>query len=706
EANNQTISINSVMGTGGASTVANSVTLTDNTTTAAANQATTMKVTGAGNVTVTYADIGTATDKLATIDASGSSGAVNVSAVQGATTGLTITGGSGALTAKGSGAVTGESAASYLNAVDTIKTGSGGGTITVGYAGAGAGTGSTTVNLSASAATASTITTSSDATYGGRAAIQGYVSSANTASADTLGINGTTAQTLLTTVATAQVVPTGTGVGSDTYTVSDGVITLSGSDTAAVQLADAKAIVATAGFNHIAAFSDGTNSYVISSGAAGTSTSTNGDHVYTLSGVTNITEVGGATAATGNVLLSGSTVVTGVTATAITTGATAVSQSDTGNFVQAISGSGTAGVTLSGLGASATIDDSATGNYALTVSQAGVSGSDSLTINSSGAHTYTTLTDTTDAALTLNATAATIVTSLVDSGNTLATLNISGTAAATVSGITDTALVTINVSDTAAVNLGTSSAALSQTGLHVDFGSSAASLAIHSGTAIYLSGAGDTVDATNATTSSAAASSNVLISATGSGSTVLGGADTGGTGLDIITGANSTVTMLQGVAAGVGVAAVTGDAGANLITVGNNSTVTLGTNSSGAASDGGSTINVAGDTTGMVTINNVNHSSTLLTLFSAGTTETLHLVNVASATTLAAAENMAVTVASNAGTSGNNYDAVFNWTDGNTYIIGHSGAAETTLSSSDVVVKLVGLISPTTGGITSHVIHL
>ena len=51
---------------------------------------------------------------------------------------------------------------------------------------------------------------------------------------------------------------------------------------------------------------------------------------------------------------------------------------------------------------------------------------------------------------------------------------------------------------------------------------------------------------------------------------------------------------------------------------------------------------------------------------------------------------MAVTVATNGGTSGNNYYAEFNYA-GNTYIVGHSGAAETAVGVNDVIVELTGL---------------
>ena len=688
EANNQTIAINSVLGNAAATTVANTVIITDSTATAAANQATTLNLSGAGNVTVIYSDIGTSTNALTTINASSATGVVNVSAVQGATSGLTITGGSGALTASGSGTVTGETATSYRTAIDVITTGSGGGTITVGYAGSGGATGSTRINLAASAAKKSTITDSSDAVNGGRATIAGYISSASSTTADVLGINGAANQTALATIATPQ------NIAQGTYTVSNGVITFAGvTDTGAALLADAQAMVNAPAANTVAAYTDGTNTYVVSSGSGQTAAR---DTVYTLSGVTNITEVGGSTAATGNVLLSGTTTVSAATAAVNNA---AVTQNDAGYSVQAISGAGTSAQTFTNLAASAVINDtSSSAGYALTVSQAGVAGSNSLTITSAATgHTYSALNVTTDAVLTLNGNQAVTVTSLVDSGNTLATLNLTGSGALTIGAITDTALTKIVDTDSAAVIIGASATPITQAALNVTLGSTTG-FAPATGTAIYTSGAGDTIDAHF--TASGVVATGIVLSATGAGSTVLGGAAAvGADGETIVVGATGTVTMLQGVAAAVGVSAVTGDTGLNLITVGANSVVTLGTTSAGVASDGGSTITVTGDKAGtalsnFVTINNVNHGATNLVMFAAGGDQNGTLVNVASASTFAAAENLAVNVATTGGTAGNNYYAAFHWTDGNTYVIGHTGAAETALSATDVVVKLVGIDSP------------
>ena len=158
--------------------------------------------------------------------------------------------------------------------------------------------------------------------------------------------------------------------------------------------------------------------------------------------------------------------------------------------------------------------------------------------------------------------------------------------------------------------------------------------------------------------------------------------------------------MKQGVAPGVGVATAAGDTTANLITVGANSTVNLGTNAAGLSTDGGSTVTVATDTAGTaltnhVTINHDAAGSSKAIFFTTGAENPGTAVNVATATTLAQAMNLAVTVATNGGVAANNYYAAFNGTDGNTYVIGHAGAAETALSANDIVIELTGLVTPT-----------
>ena len=692
--NNQAISINSVLAKGKASSVANFINITDSTATAQGNNATSLTITGAGNLTATYSQIGTATNALATINASAATGAVDVTNVQGATTGLTITGGSGTLTASGSGAATGLTAASYYAAVDTITTGSGGGTLTVGYAGAGGAAGTTTINLAASTAKTDTIKAVTDLTVGARATINNFVAtSASTADKFTFQATKTVVATNATAAASAN---------TDTYTVSNGVVTFTGNDTLAQKITNAQSIVNNSGTNKVVAFGFGSNTYVVTSGGTA---DTAHSSVYTLNGVSGVTQVGGSLAALGNIWAIN---VTGASATLIATSSTtAYTQSDAGYAVQDISGSGTGLVTVTNLAPSALINDTTSATHAMTVSQAGTAGSNALQITSAtNGHTYSTLTVTGASALTLDGTQAVTVTSLVDSGNTLATLNIGGSGAVTVSAITDTALSAIKVSGATpgAVTIGAPGTPISQT-LTETFGTSTATSSVATGSSSYLSGANSKIDLTYATSSDVAA--NIVFSATGTGSTVLGGASAAGGGVNkgytIITGDNGTVTFATGTAAAVGVDAVAGDAGLHAITVGKNSTVTLGTTAASVASDLGSTITVKGDTAGttssgaygVTTINNANDNTTKVVMFAAGSDGGSTMVNVASASSLAQALDLAVAVGTNGGTAGNNYYAEFHWTDGNTYLVGHSGAAAAALSANDVVVKMTGLLDGT-----------
>ena len=744
EANNQTISINSVKALNNGT---NTLTIQDGTLTAAANQATKITVTGAGKLALTYGMDGTALSALATIDASGSTGTVNVGptvtvdaggvarttgGVVGVTTGLTITGGTAALTAAGSGTFAGATVASYYGAVDTITTGSGGGTITTGYAGAtvNTGSGSQIINLGASTAVADLIKIGA---AGQHATANGFTI-LGTSKTDKIDLNNLTTSTtavagvnttvttpvtqLLSNVTTSTAVPAGPAgitVGSNTYKVSNGIITFTGADSGITLLYDALAIVdATGSTSQLAAYSDGTNTYVVQSSTADTSAT---NAVITLNGVTGVTGFG-MTPAAGIIVLNGASTVNGTalvgtpgTTTAANgyaakdTTTTALTQDDTGYFEQYYSGATTGAKVFNNLAASAIIDSASTGSaagYTLTTTQLGTAGSESLTVNLSGAQTIAAASFTGDNAVTIKTTANSVITSLIDPGNTMATLTLSGGATAALSGtlsipsITDTALTSISISNLKAVSLGTLAAPIAKDGLTVSI--SATTTPAH---AIYLSGVGATIDASGVTTGSTTA----IFSATGANSIIKGGI--GATGEQFIAGTGATVTMLQGVAATASstFTAVTGDNKANLITVGAGSTVNLGTSSTGLASDGGSTVKVMGDVTGalssgtvsMVTVNNVVNASTKLHFFAAtGTTELLGgdangFVNVASATSLADALDIAAANESAAAVAGSHSYDWFQYA-GNDYVVAHTGVAGSALSATDIVVVITGLI--------------
>ena len=688
--------------------VTNTLTILDTTTTVQANGATAITVAGNGATNLNYnINVATGTNTLATLDGSASSGSLNVTGVEFRAAGEAITGGSGALTAFGSGVLLNNAGLGFYNSVDTVTTGSGGGTVTLGYGGANAGTGSMTVNLGNSAAKTDTIVVASAATIGVRATVNAFttgasngdvlrfVTNAQTNTSGQFSFGTAQGQTLLTTSAVAA--STAGFGGADTYTIQNGMILFAGGDSYTVKLASARAIVNAAGTNSVGAFTFNGNTIVVGSG--GSNAVGADDVVVTLAGV-SATEIGSATGSLNSIAFDAATVTastyTGVTK-ATTVGASAATVDNTGYMVATIdNGTATGAVTLSNLAQAAIVTDAHTGNYNLTVGQVGASGTNTLTINSTGIHTYPVLTVVGDSALTIVPTAATVVTSLVDTGNTLATLTLGGSSTLSIAGITDTALNTISISDSAAVSLGTSGAPISQAGVTVKF----ATTTVAPAHAIYMSGAGDTIDATVFTSTLGA---TPTFSATGAGSTVLGGV-----GIEnIIVGANGTVTMLNTTAAAVGVDAVTGNAQANVIKVGTGSTVTLAIDTAtGAALGGSSVINVTGDIAGatssgaysFVTVKNITDNATRLQFDTAATTAvTAGEVNVASASSLSQALDLAAYAVNQAGSVASTHYVDYFRFGGDTFVVDHlgTGTAASALTSNDIVVKIVGLANLT-----------
>jgi len=795
ESNNQFITINSVKDVMGGSTDSNKVTIIDGTLLANANNAQSITVTGNGSTTVIYQmNAGGSTqpaNAMALIDGSASTGSLNTVGVIGATSGITIKGGTGSLTAYGSG-VAETSPTAYDAARDVITTGAGGGTITIGYGGAGSGTGSETINLGATTAKSVTLITPLNGTIGARATVNGFnISSSSTTndkitfqkdvvySADTVQVpaqidaNGATVAALVaanivasTGVATdpypvnllSPVTTASATANADTYTVSNGIITFTGADTVAQQIADAQAIVNAAASTNsdyeVAAFTASGDTYVVESGAT-----TAKNVILTLKGVTGVTQLGGSTAAVGNITSNdvGYSLTAPAGRLAAATGvdiAGAVTADDTGYSVQAISLASSGLHTFNNLAPSSTLNITSTGTFSLATTQLGTAGSDSLTLNlnaTAGGTTLTTATVIGDATLTINSieAAATpaVISNLVDSGATLTGVTISNTLAAnyenhsssasvnyydgavTISAITDAALKTISITDTANVIIGASSTPLTQAGLTVSFSTGSSTYNTTGVDAVYLSGAGATIDASSTSTFVTATGTTtvqttdgshggLILSATGDKSVIKGG-----TGVDtIIAGTNATVTMAQG--------SVTGGAGnhkANFITVGAGSTVTLGTAAPitvtgtttvpGVAYDGGSDIiltspsggasAVAGATSSgaytMVTINNWVHGSTKVDFFGTGTEVTGTYVNASSATSLSSALDLAASQLSSSAASGYNTYDYFQY-GGNTYVLGHTGAAETAMSANDIIVKLTGLDDPALTASSHHIL--
>ena len=698
EANQTTINVTGVQAAGN---VANTLNILDTTTTAQANGATSITVaSGSGRLNLNYnVNTATGTNTLASLSATGSTGALDVTGVVFRTSGtVAITGGSGALTAFGSGVLANATGTGYLNAVETITTGSGGGTITLGYAGAAGGTGSTTLALGNSTGVSDTVAIAPYATNGVRATVSGFTTGVT--NSDVLRITTATqtntsgqfsfgtalGQVALTTQAVAQ--STVAYGGSDTYTVSNGMIIFTGGDTYAQKLISAKGIVNAAGANALSAFVYSGNTYVVGSGAS--TTVGNDDVVVTLSNL-SATQIGGLTGADNAIIFDYDTcnASTGTGASKFITNVAAAATDATGYWNVDISGAGTATQTISNLAQSAFITDKSTGNYSLTTGQVGTAGHNSLVVTLMNAHTIPVLTAVGDAALTIFSNAASVVTSLVDSGNTLSTLTLNQGSALRLDGITDTALATIHILNTSTTALGLLAAPISQAGLRVNIGSATVDPGVAT---VYVSGANDVVSVLNT-----ADASTHTISATGAGSIV-----NVGQGVQTVTvGDNGTVNFQNTVAASAGVNGTTGNSAPNIVTVGANSTVSLGyTVATGASLGGASQIIVTGDTAGtshsnFTTISHITDGGTLLQFSAAstGADVTAGQVNVASANTLDAALDLAAYKANLSGsTSGTHYVDFFRFA-GDTYVVDHigTGTAATALVAADIVVKVVGL---------------
>lgn len=615
-------------------------------------------------------------------------------------------------------------------------------------------TGSETINLTASAAVSDTLTALDGATStfnGTKGGVTGFGVTPSIATADQFffGLNNTTAEakTVLAnngtstavsaTDAVGQLVPILLGKGASlanlTWTSSNGVITFGATGgnnvsqfTSAQLIAAAEVIVdeqAGAGANTVAAFVNGGNTYVVSAGASGTVTKgLNDNSVVELIGVTGITGFG-TTAGQG-------TIVDGTTGnlnliSAGNTGSVKGSTNNDAGFAADSLTAGKSGVTntYSNLAPSAVLTVNGGGNDLgnLVTTQTGAAGANTLTVSLLNGDTLDSASFAGDNTLILASVGSTI-TSLVDPGNTLAAIAIAA-GGVTIGSITDSALVSITgaAADAGNIILGSVSA-LSQAGL-----------------SITLSGGGnDQVTASGAADHITTGAGGSTITASGTGDVI-----TVGNGGNTITAAGANDTITLGTGHNVVVAIGTGDvitvnstsATANDLTVGSNAIVTTAAGESDL-------IRVTGDVAGTVasfgftTIKGA-HAGTQIFLnelggnalgtnlvgneywlgneatngtFAAGSAASTSEVNVAGAASVTAAVNIAAaqaaaknvtgaapgTIAANVG--------VLDWFQfgGNTYIVEATNttgapAPHTALGSGDVVIELVGLITPTTG---------
>ena len=381
----------------------------------------------------------------------------------------------------------------------------------------------------------------------------------------------------------------------------------------------------------------------------------------------------------------------------------------------------------------------------MVVTQLGTAATDSLTVSFLGHTTTIDSLTVNDAVLALNPVAVGAISSLIDGGatNTLTTIKVlAGGSAAEVGGITDTALTTIDTTAaTALVTLGDVTA-LSQAGLTITAGQAATQIGAWTLAGVGskgLSGTGDKVTIGTSVLNNIN-SNEVLASGSGAQITI------DGNGANVITanGVGDTITVgdsVNGVGANIIVATGANDKIVFLGTQTGNATTKVGSNAIVTFGNGGGTndVTVTGDVTGgtsadfaFVTLNNVATSvGEKLTFDNSGGTEKLaggggslggSLVNVASATTLAGALDLAASEAAKsqvANPADPNYQkigpqtGVLDWFQfaGNTYIaeaVNTSGqaAGHTALGANDAVVKISGLVNLTDSTFSGHTLSI
>ena len=697
----------------------------------------TITITGGSGLTVGSQHVSSEVG-VSTIDASGSSGVVDVSAVVLKTTGATITGGSGLLTASGGVTSTG---------ADTITAGVGGVAATVGKGGAATSSigytsawtaGSETINLAASAVRDTVIvgnaTTLSHDTISYYAKVNGFAVANSGLTGDTLsfksGTSGTTAQAkaVLGTSAT----PSTAGSGVESYTIANGIITFTpigaNSPTLVNQLEDARAIVSAANSNidAVGAFVSGGDTYVIEAGHTYNSVASKADavNVVILKGVA-LTTLGNV-ASSGSAVVSSGVTYTASSATSITantaidgTGYNAVSLGITGGSSSNLNSNGTIVTqTVSGLASSGQVVVAAgTGDYHvgdIVVNQTGAAGQNNVELSfaASNAGVVDHFTVSGDWAVKVNngdSSHTAFVSSLIDSSaaQTLSTVYVNGGYAVELDQLTGTGLTTIDASAlTGALTLGkavgASNGPLGNSGIAVK-ASAGATVAYLSGASdsvtlnslatanvgggsFYLTGANDTVTAATAGTLQAA----LAIYASGSGDSIDVSKVTADTGKGLtIQGATSATAVGSNaiVKLGVGISALpqTVYAGVNTTVYGGSNYQTVDVTKPSAA---------WGTTSNITTIQlGTDTSGTPLTAYAS--TDKIQFDTASTITQLDVAQASSLTSALGIAASGSTASTVrLAWFvyGGDTYVYEHSATnAGTTLNSADIVVKIVGI---------------
>jgi hypothetical protein len=714
----------------------------------------------------------------ATVTNTGDTDLFNVTWANG---GATITGGAGLLTVDLSdsstlGNPTGTFAA-FIDNADLLTSGTGGVFATLGaYDGLSA-TGSDKVILTASSAVRDTLVALTDPALNGTSGTNALVTGfANGITGDVLAFsnialssdqaleNGIT-PIVIDNVLSADAI-TGASATGATYTVSNGIISIKSAGTSTIDdnIADAIAIVVantaalSGDYSNIGAIQLSGSTYVIND--VGGSSTTNAPSVIQLSGVTGVTgftasyDSQGANTVQALQLGAGNSIAIatdypGVTFSNVTkfnggNVTTSTTYNDTGYAVDTFAGTNS-GVTTtySNLGNAASllvsdVNDVASGsnggdvvvtqlgtNSQLAIVSGAVSGS---SFNPADATIHKL---TYGGNLVIDSTLGCIHIGELKS-STSTQIQITGDNGDSQTGgqvvidkITDTNLTLIDASSSivtliepqgtipvpvAAVVLGAPLSYLSQTGLTV--------LGGLGGIEVYASGAGDTfttLDLSAINTIYATGANNVFNLDGLNDAVYAGGAnDVFNVVRDDATGVDVEDYYINGNPSGVANDNYTGGVGANAVI---NQADTL---------ESAVTVNLEGTFTGgtsasynFTTLNNASANDNLLfnNYSNSGTETYIGQVNVASATTLAQALDLAAAVASASDSSGKMkvaaYSGVIDWFqfDGNTYIVetvNQSGnaAAQTGINANDVVVELTGLVDLTAASYSNGVLDL
>lgn len=527
-----------------------------------------------------------------------------------------------------------------------------------------------------------------------------------------------------------------TALANLTFTISNGVITFSAtggnslSQFTVNQLINAAQIIVssttTGGANQVAAFSHNGKSYVVASDATGGGgvplLRAGADSNSTIVELKDVASVKGFGSTFGENTIVSSTVTNLTNATVDLATLAANSNLDYTGFAKAtlnVGPNATAVTKFSNLAASAELVISGTAGSTgfLETTQVGTSGQNSLTVTmSTAAKTIERLTTNGDALVkfaTVGAFAQ-AVKELVDATNTMNTVQVTGSDF-TLDKITGTALTNVNTVDaTGAVTLGSVANAIAQSNVKFD-------LAVGQAATIVASGAGDIFTQGTAINVGTGA---VNLTASGAGTTIslsngvntivangAGNMISVGTGTNTITATGSDTTTV-----------IAANAAVTTVTVGTNAKVTVATNDvvkvNGAVSGGDSanfaktTVTFAATTVSTGTIIDFDDNAAGVTYSLLGTSAANSQVNVATATSLAAALDMAANhtlltqdqgviatatvVAGGGALAANTGEITWFQYGGDTYLVAmvndtSVAVQQTKLDANDIVVKLVGL---------------